>query len=671
MRKRGTGGRGARVLGLGLAAWLAQGGCGGSDGSGGPLVNRFTATPDLLPMAGGTATLIWDVSGADTVEIDNGIGPVAGAGTRPVAVTATTVFQLTAKGASGTVTSVAAAVVGYHPDARLGDRYAALVAPVGGEVFEPPTSLRLVGVGHDPNVYTNSPTQGHGANAAKLQFFVDDDAVLEEEGSQAEYAVFKGFVSGVGAGLHRMWARAIFVNPPLVLDSFPAMIDVHAPPTYGRTIDLSGDLVVGGASYDLSGTASVRVRVNGNGHRIVSAPGAGGLAPATSISFQYVDFYDVGDRSDTSTPGFELSTSTGLVLVGCNFDGSNPLDLGIEGSAPATISGNTFRSNMRQPLGQYPDGMGGATGGGSFPVLVLHGASTAPKTFQGNNVGAGWVSFENTQNWLVGGDDPAQSNVLIGPRVGLFLYRSDHFQIRHNYTHHVYYGGWSQGSNLELGGAADAVTQHNIIIGSSWPVRGVATDVSYNLILQAGHQWLWADHDNANVHHNLFIGGDNDVGGIMMLYGVANVTIRNNTIDTRQGGLVKTALDLSEGTVSLTRNVVIEVPGVPVMIGTAGVTADYNVYWHTGSPVYSDNRTPPPHDLVTDPLLAAPGAGQVIDYSENVIWTRSAGVLDILKRYKSGYTPRLGSPLVDVQTGHFLGAIGEPSISDPEDLFAK
>ena len=81
---------------------------------------------------------------------------------------------------------------------------------------------------------------------------------------------------------------------------------------------------------------------------------------------------------------------------------------------------------------------------------------TGAKTFSGNNVGAGWVGFEGSaRNWLVGGDTAAASNVLIGPRVGIASDGStQNMQIRRNYSHHIYRGGWSQGSNFELGGVS-------------------------------------------------------------------------------------------------------------------------------------------------------------------------------------------------------------------------
>ena len=62
-----------------------------------------------------------------------------------------------------------------------------MVAPLTGESFTAPSTLRLVAVGRDPNIYINYPTNGLGGNAERVQFFVDDTKVLEVAGSQAEF----------------------------------------------------------------------------------------------------------------------------------------------------------------------------------------------------------------------------------------------------------------------------------------------------------------------------------------------------------------------------------------------------------------------------------------------------------------------------------------------------
>src|SRR5262249_3614473 len=149
--------------------------------------------------------------------IDQGIGQVSGTSTG-VNITASTIYTLTATNSHGSVSAVTAIGVGMNPSDGTVGRYARMITPTGGEDFIAPTSLRLVGAGHDPNVYNNTPVNGKGGNAMALQFYVDDTMVLNVDGTDAEFWVFKGFASGIGAGQHRVWCRAIFANPSEQLD---------------------------------------------------------------------------------------------------------------------------------------------------------------------------------------------------------------------------------------------------------------------------------------------------------------------------------------------------------------------------------------------------------------------------------------------------------------------
>jgi hypothetical protein len=262
--------------------------------------------------------------------------------------------------------------------------------------------------------------------------------------------------------------------------------------------------------------------------------------------------------------------------------------------------------------------------------------------------------------------------VLIGPRVGIQIDRSSDLQIRHNYSHHIYYGGWSQGNNFELGGTPTLTAERNVIVGSSWTVRGVAGEFRYNLVLEAGHDWLWADFDGANVHHNVFVGGDNDRGGIFVLYGPKNVRIQNNTIDALNGTNVNSVMTFNDGDVRLTSNLFLNVPKPAVTVGSANLTADYNLFWNSASPFYSDHRTPL-HDRQQDPRLSDPPSASVI-FDEAAVWTRALSVSDILKQYRVKYTPTEGSPALSggdpSDAGNYVGAIGHGA-SDSSDQFGR
>ena len=79
-----------------------------------PVIVAFSSTPSAIN-SGGTSTLLWNVTGANSVSIDQGIGQVDVAGTRVVSPATSTVYTISATNASGTVTRSATAMVGSAP----------------------------------------------------------------------------------------------------------------------------------------------------------------------------------------------------------------------------------------------------------------------------------------------------------------------------------------------------------------------------------------------------------------------------------------------------------------------------------------------------------------------------------------------------------------------------
>jgi hypothetical protein len=79
-----------------------------------PVISSFNASPSSIS-AGQSSTLDWNVSGATTVSIDQGIGNVALTGTRSIAPSATTVYTLTASSSAGSVTATTQVIVSGTP----------------------------------------------------------------------------------------------------------------------------------------------------------------------------------------------------------------------------------------------------------------------------------------------------------------------------------------------------------------------------------------------------------------------------------------------------------------------------------------------------------------------------------------------------------------------------
>jgi len=68
-----------------------------------PVIVAFSSTPSVIN-SGGTSTLLWNVTGAASVSIDQGIGMVDVAGTRVISPTVSTIYTINATNAAGTVT---------------------------------------------------------------------------------------------------------------------------------------------------------------------------------------------------------------------------------------------------------------------------------------------------------------------------------------------------------------------------------------------------------------------------------------------------------------------------------------------------------------------------------------------------------------------------------------
>ncbi|MHB8085166.1 MAG: hypothetical protein ACYDHZ_05040 [Dehalococcoidia bacterium] len=79
-----------------------------------PVIGTFSSSPPSVN-SGGTSILSWNVTGANSVSIDNGIGQVNGAGSMSVSPAVSTVYTLSATNSAGTVTSTAAITVSSAP----------------------------------------------------------------------------------------------------------------------------------------------------------------------------------------------------------------------------------------------------------------------------------------------------------------------------------------------------------------------------------------------------------------------------------------------------------------------------------------------------------------------------------------------------------------------------
>jgi hypothetical protein len=68
------------------------------------VIGTFSSNPSAIN-PGGTSNLTWNVTGANTISIDQGIGVVNASGTMAISPAASTIYTISATNATGTVTS--------------------------------------------------------------------------------------------------------------------------------------------------------------------------------------------------------------------------------------------------------------------------------------------------------------------------------------------------------------------------------------------------------------------------------------------------------------------------------------------------------------------------------------------------------------------------------------
>ena len=96
-----------------LLAVLAAG-CGFIENINGPdgvAIKKFAVTPSEVT-AGGAAMLRWEVEGAESIQVDNGIGVVKAKGSVEVKAATTTSYTITARAGTSTATATVQLHVG-------------------------------------------------------------------------------------------------------------------------------------------------------------------------------------------------------------------------------------------------------------------------------------------------------------------------------------------------------------------------------------------------------------------------------------------------------------------------------------------------------------------------------------------------------------------------------
>ena len=630
---------------------------------------QFTAAVTGTEQAG----VSWTATGGAIAPDGSFTAPAIGGG---YAIRATSAADRTASAvAIVNVTGDAAALEPFH-DAQ--HPYVQLMTPMPHATYFAPATIRMWA--HAPD---NGPDAVHNY-APVVEFYLGPRRVKTVAiGASDPIDDYEADVSGVAAGSYELFVRSRMASG--TVESMHVPITVIDAASTGPAINLARDLVLSGdANLELIGTASARARLtSSNGARIRSAPGWAG-----HLTIRNADVIGLG-AMDVPSIEVTVSGSRGVEISGAVFDRCGPLSITANDRAPVAIRGNTFQPNLLTPVTSEPDYAG------SHPSLVFAGNSTAPKLFQGNNVGVSFVRFDRSSHWLIGGDHDADGNVLLGVRAGLEIDAATDITIRGNFSYHRYPFGWSQGHNLDFeGDSTGVVIEHNVFRDSSWMIQNVPGEFRYNLLVDnINEAFVRYSGTGARIHHNIFVNTAFQrpyvpSGGVLFASGV----FASNTIDVggaQLGWFENPFMPADrEHRLASVRNSVwtgfaYRRPTAIVAAGAAA-SADYNCFFNPDATQWTryGDAGFGAHDCgggaSTDPRFAHPRAVP-FPVGDGDVWRRRITVSQILALYRGIYTPVAGSPLIDAgdprdDTGGArntdIGAVGAGK-PHPDDRFGR
>jgi hypothetical protein len=267
---------------------------------------------------------------------------------------------------------------------------------------------------------------------------------------------------------------------------------------------------------------------------------------------------------------------------------------------------------------------------------------------------------------------------------------------------HDYHGGISQGFNLWLSGSSDhELSEHNVIIGGSWPVQDFGGEFRYNLVVDSGHTFWRGSANQTLIHHNLFVHatGTNTGydGGIQVYSGESGLVIYNNTFDVggSTGDFDAPAFSIGSGSLwqSIRNNLFMNFSDISsgkgrsfvsapdgTVSGARVTSADYNAFYNPLAPSSLRylpgivQNTAGAHDVQANPKLS--GANEIpFKISSGCIWLGQDTTGRVLSHYRDLYRPATGSPLINAGNpadgaNTAIGGVG-PDTSNPLDLFGR
>jgi hypothetical protein len=480
----------------------------------------------------------------------------------------------------------------------------------------------------------------------------------------------------------------------------------------GQAVGVSENIVLSGEDVlEINGTAERPCRLDANNQQIKTTGDWTGR-----IIIRHCEFRCMGTAKVPCIDVTAKGDGDAIVIENSMFHSCGAVHIANQGNSATVFRNNLFRETSMVPVTNLPFA-------DSPPIFKATGSSPARKLFQGNEVRRSVVEFENTGNWLIGGDRDEDANLLTGPRGSLSIYTSSNMTVRGNYLHtDIPSFRYSQVHTLLVQSPCPGlVVEHNVIRHGQWVVRGIAGEFRYNLVLDAdAHNFIVGPRAHTHIHHNIFARyctvDPNLNSAISVPYKGEDITIYNNTLDAGGKDLARPwhvpALEVgSDGFVaSLRNNAFVRFP-TRFSSGSATIRpgftekrtlpgparlgyADYNLFDNPDASekinyaLSVDGKTERAdagfalHDVPAkgtkneqaDPRFKGPVPTK-FPFDDDDIRTRKATVSQILARYRDAYSPAAGSPLVGAGDpadgpGSYIGAVGGGD-GTPADWFGR
>src|SRR5262249_8701321 len=145
------------------------------------------------------------------------------------------------------------------------------------------------------------------------------------------------------------------------------------------------------------------------------------------INISHCDFRGLGGNGK---PALDI-TATGegnqVVIDHGDFHACGAIYIANAGKSATVFRNNLVRESSLVPVTNVLSD--------SPPGIRFTGDSPARKLFQGNRISKSIIMFDRARNWLIGGEEDADGNVITGMRGSLSIFTCTDVTVRGNYIH--------------------------------------------------------------------------------------------------------------------------------------------------------------------------------------------------------------------------------------------